>query len=154
MKKFEFSLDRIRSYKQTLLDREKNVLAGLIMEQNNIYDRQAQLDKDFEQINNEMHEKMETGLDISSIKMYEFRKNGVREEKRVLNDRLDFLDSSIKRQQSRVANLKQEVNGYDKLEEKQKEEYNKAVSKEQEDVIAEFVSQKMTKELSDNGSEE
>ena len=154
MKKFEFSLDRIRSYKQTLLDREKNVLAGLIMEQNNIYDRQAQLDKDFEQINNEMHEKMETGLDISSIKMYQFRKNGVREEKRVLNDRLDFLDNSIKRQQSRVANLKQEVNGYDKLEEKQKEEYNKAVSKEQEDVIAEFVSQKMTKELSDNGSEE
>ena len=154
MKKFEFSLNRIRAYKKTLLDREKNVLAGLIMEQNNINDRLVQLEKDFEDINNEMHEKMQEGLDISSIKIYEFRKNGVREEKRVLNDRLDFLDTSIRRQQSRVANLKQEVNGYDKLEEKQREEYNKEVAKEQENVIAESVSQKMTKELNETASKQ
>ena len=150
MKKFEFSLDRIRAYKNTLLDREKNVLAGLLMEQNNIDDRLKQLEKDFDSINSEMHEKMQAGLDISTIKMYEFRKNGVREEKRVLLDRLDFLVNSIRRQQGRVAKLKQEVSGYDKLEEKQRDEYNQAVSKEQEDLIAEFVSTKMTKEISEN----
>lgn len=147
MKKFEFSLKRIRDYKNTLLDREKNVLSGLIMEQNNIYDRLDVLEKDFENINTEMHEKMKEGLDISSIKLYEYRKNGVREERRTLGERLDFLETSINRQQSRVAKLKQEVSGYDKLEEKQREEYNKELAKEQELVISEFISQKLTKEL-------
>lgn len=147
MKKFEFSLKRIRDYKNTLLDREKNVLSGLIMEQNNIYDRLDVLEKDFENINTEMHEKMQEGLDISSIKLYEYRKNGVREERRTLGERLEFLETSINRQQSRVAKLKQEVSGYDKLEEKQREDYNKEVVKEQELVISEFISQKLTKEL-------
>lgn len=147
MKKFEFSLKRIRDYKNTLLDREKNVLSGLIMEQNNIYDRLDVLEKDFENINTEMHEKMQEGLDISSIKLYEYRKNGVREERRTLGERLEFLETSINRQQSRVVKLKQEVSGYDKLEEKQREDYNKEVVKEQELVISEFISQKLTKEL-------
>ena len=147
MKKFEFSLGRIRDYKNMLTDRERNVLSGLLMERNNILDRLSALEKDFDEINNEMHMKMQTGLNVSEIKLYEYRKNGVREERRQLNDRLEFLQVSIERQQARVANLRKEVSGYDKLEEKQREEYDKAVAKEQELVISEFVSQKLTREL-------
>ena len=130
-----------------LTDRERNVLSGLLMERNNILDRLSALEKDFDEINNEMHMKMQTGLNVSEIKLYEYRKNGVREERRQLNDRLEFLQVSIERQQARVANLRKEVSGYDKLEEKQREEYDKAVAKEQELVISEFVSQKLTREL-------
>ena len=149
MKRFEFTLGRIRDYKNSILDKEKNVLSGLRMEKNNIETRLDKLEKMFEEVNTEMHKEFETGMTVSKVKLYEYRKNGIREEKRLLGDRMDFLDASIERQMKRVQNLKQEVSGYDKLEEKQREEYNKAAEKEQNDIIAEFVSQKITRELNE-----
>ncbi|MGN0622984.1 MAG: flagellar export protein FliJ [Oscillospiraceae bacterium] len=146
MKKFEFSLNRIRQYKNVVLDREKNVLSGLLMEQRNINDRMEELEKQLEDINKEMHCKMQEGLEISQIRLYEFRKDGVREEERKLSERLDFLQVSIDRQLKRVSSLKREVTGYDKLEEKQREEYDKEAAKEQELVISEFISQKLIRE--------
>lgn len=146
MKKFEFSLSRIRDYKNSILSKEKNVLMGLRMEQRSIEERIEQLDELFSEINTEMHEKMKSGINASTIRIYDFRKNNIREEKNALNNRLEFLFSSIELQQKRVEKLRQEVKSYDNLEEKQRAEYNEAVAKEQEDVIAEFVSQKFTRE--------
>lgn len=140
MKKYEFSLERIRDYKNQMLGREKNILLGLRMERRGLEDRISALDADYEKINDEMHGNFEEGMTVSQINIYEFRKNGVREEKRVLLKRIELLDISIERQQKRVKSLKQEVSGLDKLEEKQLEEYNAALNKEQELVISEFVS--------------
>lgn len=146
MKKFEFSLGRIRDYKNILLDRERNVLVGLMMEKNNITDRIEELDEEFERVNNEMHEEMRSGLNVTKIRLYEAQKNGMREEQRQLGDRLDFLQVSIDRQQARVSSLKQDVSGYDNLEAKKREEYNKELAKEQDLVISEFVAQQYTRE--------
>ena len=146
MKKFEFSLGRIRDYKNILLDRERNVLVGLMMEKNNITDRIEELDEEFERVNNEMHEEMRSGLNVTKIRLFEAQKNGMREEQRLLGDRLEFLQVSIDRQQERVSSLKQDVSGYDNLEAKKREEYNKELAKEQDLVISEFVSQKYTRE--------
>lgn len=84
-------------------------------------------------------------MSVSQINVYEFRKNGVREEKRVLLKRIGLLDISIDRQQKKVVMAKQEVSGLEKLEEKQRDEYNFALNKEQEDIIAEFVSTSVSK---------
>lgn len=140
MKKYEFSLKRIKDYKYQMLSREKNVLAGLRMERRGLEDRIDELDLEYQKINEEMHENFQSGMTVSQINIYEFRKNGVREEKRVVLKRMGLLDISIERQQKKVATLKQETSGFDKLEEKQLEEYIAAVNKEQEDIIAEFVS--------------
>lgn len=140
MKKYEFSLKRIKDYKYQMLSREKNVLTGLRMERRGLEDRIDELDLEYQKINDEMHENFQSGMTVSQINIYEFRKNGVREEKRVVQKRMGLLDISIERQQKKVASLKQETSGFDKLEEKQLEEYIAAVNKEQEDIIAEFVS--------------
>ena len=146
MKKFEFPLSRIRDYKNILLDREKNVLVGLMMEKNNINDRMNELEEQFEKVNNEMHDEMRQGLNVTKIRLYEAQKNGMREEKRLLGERLEFLQVSIDRQQERVSSLKRDVSGYDNLEAKKREEYNKELAKEQDLVISEFVAQKYTRE--------
>ncbi|MBR1664453.1 MAG: flagellar FliJ family protein [Ruminococcus sp.] len=146
MKKFEFPLSRIRDYKNILLDREKNVLVGLMMEKNNINDRMDELEEQFEKVNNEMHDEMRQGLNVTKIRLYEAQKNGMREEKRLLGERLEFLQVSIDRQQERVSSLKRDVSGYDNLEAKKREEYNKELAKEQDLVISEFVAQKYTRE--------
>ena len=146
MKKFEFSLGRIRDYKNSILDKEKSVLAGLRMEQNNIEARIKELDNYEAELNAEMREKIRVGLSVGEIKMYEFRKNNIRDEKIALNHRLEFLAASIELQQKRIEKLKQETSSYDKLEEKQREEYNAEILKEQEQVISEFISQKLIRE--------
>ncbi len=146
MKKFEFSLGRIRDYKNSILDKEKSVLASLRMEQASIEKRIAELDNYEAEINEEMRNKIKEGLSVGEIKMYEFRKNNIRDEKIALNHRLEFLAASIELQQKRIEKLKQETSSYDKLEEKQREEYNAEILKEQEQVISEFISQKLIRE--------
>jgi flagellar export protein FliJ len=146
MKKFEFSLGRIRDYKNSILDKEKSVLASLRMEQASSEKRIAELDNYEAEINEEMRNKIREGLSVGEIKMYEFRKNNIRDEKIALNHRLEFLAASIELQQKRIEKLKQETSSYDKLEEKQREEYNAEILKEQEQVISEFISQKLIRE--------
>ena len=146
MRKFEFSLGRIRDYKNSILDKEKSVLASLRMEQASIEKRIAELDNYEAEINEEMRNKIREGLSVGEIKMYEFRKNNIRDEKIALNHRLEFLAASIELQQKRIEKLKQETSSYDKLEEKQREEYNAEILKEQEQVISEFISQKLIRE--------
>ena len=146
MRKFEFSLKRIRDYKNSILDKEKSVLASLRMEQASIEKRIAELDNYEAEINEEMRNKIREGLSVGEIKMYEFRKNNIRDEKIALNHRLEFLAASIELQQKRIEKLKQETSSYDKLEEKQREEYNAEILKEQEQVISEFISQKLIRE--------
>lgn len=145
MKKYEFSLKRIKDYKNQMLNREKNTLLGLRMERKGLENRIEDLDKQYEMINMEMHENFKSGMSVSQINVYEFRKNGVREEKRVLLKRIGLLDISIDRQQKKVVMARQEVSGLEKLEEKQRDEYNFALNKEQEDIIAEFVSTSVSK---------
>ncbi|MCI1269224.1 MAG: flagellar FliJ family protein [Ruminococcus sp.] len=147
MKKFEFTLSRIRDYKNSMLSKEKNVLAGLRMEQKNIEDRLAQLKINAAKLNNDMHEKISVGLTAGELKIYDFRRNVIRDEVQALNNRSDFLLSSIELQQKRVEKLKQEVSGYDNLEDNQRQAYNEAAAKEQEQIIAEFISQKITREI-------
>ena len=146
MKKYEFSLKRILDYKNQMLNREKNTLLGLRMERKGLEDKIEDLDRQYELINLEMHEKFKDGMTVSQINVYEFRKTGVREEKRAILKRIALLDISIERQQKKGVTAKQEVSGLEKLEEKQLEEYNAAYNKEQEDIIAEFVSTSFTRE--------
>ena len=146
MKKYEFSLKRIKDYKTQMLNREKNALLGLRMERKGLEDKVADLDKQYELINQEMHEKFKSGMTVSQINVYEFRKSGVREEKKSTLKRIALLDISIERQQKKVVLAKQEVSGLDKLEEKQLEEYIAAYNKEQEEIIAEFVSTSYARE--------
>ena len=122
------------------------MLASLRMEQASIEKRIAELDNYEAEINEEMRNKIREGLSVGEIKMYEFRKNNIRDEKIALNHRLEFLAASIELQQKRIEKLKQETSSYDKLEEKQREEYNAEILKEQEQVISEFISQKLIRE--------
>ncbi|MFT3951833.1 MAG: hypothetical protein QM689_07830 [Oscillospiraceae bacterium] len=140
MKKYEFTLEKVRDFKSQILNREKNLLLGLRMERNRLEADEQGLKDLFEQLNDEMHEEFCQGMCVSRIRLFEYRKNGIREERRSLGDKMTVLDASIERQQRRVAAVKQEVSGLDKLEEKQREDYIRQMLKEQEEIIAEFVS--------------
>lgn len=153
MKKYEFSLQRIRDYKTKLLDKEKNQLRALHMERDRLEGELNQLFEDFEAINDELHQKFCTGTCVQQIRLYEYRKNGIREQSRDVKRQISVMDVAIDRQQRKVFSLKQEVSGLDKLEEKQLEAYNKELRKEQELVISEFVSTELIANHAKTGTE-
>jgi len=147
MKKFEFPLGRIRDYKVQLLDREKNILAGLNNEKNQHLVRIEQLKRDYIFIDSEMKAEYKKGTNINKIQIFAYRKDAVKNEEEQIKERIKILDKAIEKQIKKVVAISQEVEGYNKLEEKAKEEYAELLKKETENTIGEFISTKLGAEM-------
>jgi flagellar export protein FliJ len=143
MKKYNFPLGRIRDYKEQLLDREKNTLSGLNIEKNNCLLRIEQLMLDYIYIDNEMKAEYAKGTDISKIRIFAYRKDCVKTETEQIKERVKLLEKAIEKQIKVVVKISQEVEGYNKLEEKKIEEYRQEVKKETENTLGEFISTKL-----------
>ena len=140
MKKFEFSLSKMRDYKKQLLEREKNTLMSLMGEKNIMENRIDELGVQIMDINSSLNSCISEGTTIQQLKMLQFTKDSVNADMQQVKKQLMFLENYIERQRKIVISLSQEVAGLDKLEEQQLEEYNKLAEKENETIIEEFVS--------------
>lgn len=146
MKKFKFSLDRIRDYKEQLLDREKNALAQLREQMRKLDERRLDLENEFSILNEELTQKTISGITVIEVKSYHYRLDNTRYQIKQLERDIVVLQGAIDRQLKVVVAASQEVSGLDKLHEKQLDEYNKMVAKADEQVIAEYVSTKLVRE--------
>ena len=70
MKKFEFSLSKMRDYKKQLLESEKNKLMKLQAERNFAKEAIKALQVDYDKIHEEMTEKISKGIAIMEIKLF------------------------------------------------------------------------------------
>ena len=144
MKKFGFTLDRIRSYKNQLLNKEKNALALLNAERLRIEEQILALERELEALDEREQRLMREGTTVNELKMLEYRKEAIRSEISQAKVQLRVLDSSIDRQRRVVVGISQEISGLDKLEEHQLEEYNRLAAKEANQITEEFISFKIT----------
>jgi flagellar FliJ protein len=142
MKKFEFSLSKMMDYKKQLLENEKNKMSKLIMDRDSYQNRIDVIQIDYEQIHMKMSEEISKGVTIMEIKMYQYRKDSIKREQNQLYTQISFLEGAIERQRRVVVELSQEISGLEKLEEKQRTEYNRLVAKEDELLISEFIASK------------
>jgi flagellar export protein FliJ len=143
MKKYSFPLGRIRDYKEQLLDREKNILARLNNEKNQHLARIEQILLDYISIDNEMKAEYRKGTNINKIQIFAYRKDAIKTEEKQIKERIKILDKAIEKQRKIVIGISQEVEGYNKLEEKTREEYNEILKKETENTLGEFISTKL-----------
>lgn len=150
MKKFNFTLQKMREYKRQILEGEKGYLMTLYSEFN-------QLEQRYDDLNNEMKsvclaasEDMKSGISVREIQVYEIKKASIRREQTQLRIQMNVMESSIEKQRRVVVKMSQEVSGLDKLEEKQRAEYNYLANKENEQMIEEFISFKMSRGSDDS----
>ncbi|MDE7233717.1 MAG: flagellar export protein FliJ [Ruminiclostridium sp.] len=140
MKKFEFTLERLKQYREQTLETEKGTLAQLRGERNRL---QAELEgilEELARLNRELTElyaKGTTPLEISVHKRYISAKQ---QELHMKRHQILMKEREIERQLEAVVQATQEVSKLDKLEEHQLEEYRAAEQKETELFIEEFVS--------------
>lgn len=142
MKKFSFSLEKLRGYKDSLLDREKGKLAQLNAHLHAIEDRIDNAYAQMRDYDEQRQEKARNGTNVNELRLYAFHI----ENTRLLIDQLKKermrAERDAEKQRIVVLQLSQEVSGLDKLKEKQLEAYNYAAMQEQQVVVGEIVASK------------
>lgn len=139
MKRFVFTLERIRSYKDQVLNKEKNTLGRLQQNRDAIAKRISGLENYRVLKQAERQRKQRSGMNASELTSYRFFMENTALQLEDLRAALAKAEIEVERQLRIVVAASQEVSGLDKLEEKQREEYRAQESKESELLISEHL---------------
>ena len=140
MKKFVFTLQRLKEYREQTLDTEKGTLAELRAE---LREMEAELEKileDIVRLNRELMELYRNGTTASDIAMHKRYINNKQQELHMKRHQILMQNRKIEQQLEAVIDATKEVSKLEKLEEHQLEDYKAAEQKETEMFIEEFVS--------------
>lgn len=139
MKRFEFSLNKLMGYKKQVLDREKNSLAHLRMQQQQMQEEKDQLESKLKRSADEYRELSGKGITVMQITMFKSYHQSLRMQIKELENSIEEMEKKVQKQLGVVIDATKEVSSLEKLEEKQLEEYNFKVAKAEEQFIAEYV---------------
>lgn len=139
MKKFNFTLEKMLSYKDQVLEREKDNLSQLRYKKKSIENKIEEHRTALYEIERTFQKKVFAGLTASEMKYHRFQMNNLNLQIDELKIESQKLDPLIERQTDIVVEVSQEVSGLDKLKEKQYDEYKKLAMKAEETIISEFV---------------
>ena len=139
LKRFQFSLDKLMGYKKQVLDREKNDLAHLRGQQQAMMDEKTQLEMALRRSNEEFCEKSSQGITVLQITVFKGYHKSLSSQIKDLEGSIEKMEIKVQKQLNVVVEATKEVSSIEKLEEKQLEEYNFKVLKEEEKFISEYV---------------
>ena len=140
MKAFHFTLEKLMDFREQELDRQKNTLGALRAELAQINEDAAELRKRVVQLSEELDEVCRNGALASVVSMRKRYIVTLQQEIHLKEYQAVQKQEEIEKQLTVVVEATKDVKTLEKLEEKQLEEYNKAVGKENEQFIEEFVS--------------
>ena len=139
MKKFQFSLDSVLSYKQQVLDALKGEHAEIIAQVRAQEDVLEAAWQEYRDCNTEYSQRKAEGMTITDALVYQ---NGLRVLERNIQretDKLEELRKKAEKKRQEVVDAKVDTSSIEKLREHKLEDYNKAVRKDEEKLIDEFV---------------
>ncbi len=139
MKRFEFSLNKLKDYKEQVLDREKNSLAVLRRQQQELEEEKINTINTFTNSCKEFDRKTLSGITVMQIQVYKSYHEALRLQIEEIQENIDRLEIRIQNQLRVVVERTKEVSTLDKLEDRQLEDYNYTASKTEEQFIAEYV---------------
>ncbi len=150
MKRFEFSLRRMLSYKEQAKGLEKNKLAQLMAKKHELEDLVESLKLESIKLSNKILKVTQSGVSSIELSNYNFQLQNNRMYLKQLADELYTASLAVEEQLKVVIVATQEVEGLEKLKEKQYEEYLYEDMKAQDLVVSEFVSSKLAREKNSN----
>lgn len=146
MKPFRFSLQRLLNYKENVLDKEKNTLATLRMEQQRVMDEieyTVSLHREFSNTIRTVSLQGALAFEVQQIQykveVCEHRLNDLEEEKKA-------IDARVEEQLAIVLEIIKENKQLEKLRERQLEEYRLEEARENSEMISEFISGTLIRE--------
>lgn len=139
MKKFHFTLQKLKDYQEQELDREKNALSLLQADLRRIEEAREVLVGKVAEQSEQLDRVYKLGSTASEIAMRKRYIVTLQQEIHLKEQQAIQKQAEIEEQLSVVVEATKEVKKLEKLEEKQLEEYNLAAGKENERFIEEFV---------------
>ena len=140
MKRFEFTLQRLKEFREQTLDTEKGTLAELRAELARLEAELEDILEDLARLNRELVELYQKGTTALEISVHKRYINAKQQELHMMRHRILMQNRKIEMQLNVVIEATKEVSKLEKLEEHQLEEYKAAEQKENELFIEEFVS--------------
>lgn len=140
MKKFQFTLARLKDYREQILETEKNSLGMLRRE---LLELQTELDFLYNLIaekNNELSNMLKTGTTPVEIAVRKRFIASKQQEVIEMQNSIVKKEAQVEEQLQVVLTATRDVSTLEKLEENQLEEYRAAEQKENELFIEEFIS--------------
>lgn len=142
MKKFVFSLEKVLSVKQQMLDVKKNEILQLEIKVREIEQEKENIRLEFQDYDKQMRTELENGTSPQKVMTYKVYFNSLLRRAKVLEKERAQLNQIIADKRKELIEIKSEISGLQKLEEKQRDEYDKSLRKAQERDIEEYVNQK------------
>ena len=146
MKKFVFSLDHMRDYKELVLDEERGVLSHLNAKRNALQQQIDSLQKRFRELSVELKTAQQQGTTIQKIRSYGVQLENIRLQLADLRVLLLAAEQEVEKQMAVVLAANQEVSKLDKLYDKQYEVYAQEAKKAQEQEVEELISMEIGRE--------
>ncbi|MCH5196055.1 MAG: flagellar export protein FliJ [Oscillospiraceae bacterium] len=146
MKKFQFTLQRLKDYREQELDRQKNALAVLQGDLKRLEGSLEELQKTTAQQSSELTEVCMKGAAATEIAVRKRYIVTLQQDTHIREQQIIEKKAEIEKQLSVVVDATKDVKTLEMLEEKQLEEYNMAFAKENEQFIEEFVSGQTVRE--------
>lgn len=146
MKKFVFSLDHMRDYKELVLDEERGVLSHLNAKRNALQQQIDALQQRFRELSVELKTAQQQGTTIQKIRSYGVQLENIRLQLADLRVLLLAAEQEAEKQMAVVLAANQEVSKLDKLYDKQYEVYAQEAKKAQEQEVEELISMEIGRE--------
>ncbi|MBO6301655.1 MAG: flagellar export protein FliJ [Ruminiclostridium sp.] len=140
MKKFVFTLQRLKEYREQSLDTEKGTLAELRAELRTMEAELEQILEELAKLNRDLTELYSRGTTALEIAVHKRYINNKQQELHMKRHQILMQNRKIEAQLQNVIEATKEVSKLERLEEHQLEDYKAAEQKETEMFIEEFVS--------------
>ena len=140
MKKFQFSLEKVLSYKQQRQDALRSEHAEILAQ---VHAQEALVESRWERYREysvEYRERCGRGLPMTEVLVYQSGLRAMEREIQSETMRLEQLKERAESKRKEVVAAKQETTAIEKLREKKARDYQKALEKSEEAFIEEFVS--------------
>lgn len=138
MKKFKFTLDRIKQYRIQIEEMEKNDLAALRAQLRELEEQEAEIRKAIAAKSEELRRLYRKGAFPNEISVANRYLTFKKQELEMKMGEIEDKNKEIEKKLQEVIEATQEVKKMEKLEEHQLEEYKQQELKESENFIEEF----------------
>jgi flagellar FliJ protein len=139
LKKFEFTLDKLKNYREQLLDREKNSLSFINAQRAKLIAEREQTEAELKHSNLEFRERSKVGVNIMQMNVFKSYQHSLNMKIKDIDSAISEVSQRIERQLERVISATKDVSSLEKLEEKQLDSYKADLQKADENFIAEYV---------------
>ncbi len=149
MKKFSFSLQPILKVKRIHEKQKKAELAGINEHLRSLYDKKAELERQFEDLTGRFLNEMDKGIPVSQMDWHSNFAEFLRTQQKNLDVSISQAEHRKSLKQSEMVALLKEIKTIEKLRETQYKEYLEQIAKEEEKELGDLISYKKSVEVSE-----